>query len=232
MSTTLPVNRLIEGLAPKERNRILGRCELVDLVWGAILCEPDLPQQYAYFPVTGFISQVEKVGKHPPLEIRLIGNEGMLGATLVLDVNSAPLQGVVQGAGSALRITTQRLRHDLRNCPSLLRTLKRYLYVIMAQLSQSAACSRFHEVQARLARWLLLTHDCAHGDHLYLTHQFLADMLGVQRSAVTIAAGALQRKNLIRYSRGRVNILDRAGLEAESCVCYQAGIEDYTQIFA
>jgi CRP-like cAMP-binding protein len=219
-------------LPRKERNRILERCEPVDLVLGTILCEPDLPLPYAYFPLTGFISLVETVDNHPPLEMGLIGDEGMLGATLALGINSAPLQGVVQGTGSALRMTAPQLRHDLRNSPSLLRTLNRYLYVLIAQLSQSAACTRFHEVEARLARWLLMTHDRAHADHFYLTHKFLADMLGVQRSAVTIAAGALQRRNLIRYSRGEITVLGRRGLEAASCECYRAVVEDYTELFA
>jgi len=232
VSATPAANRLIEGLPRKERNRILERCEPVDLVLGTVLCEPDLPLPYAYFPLTGFISLVERVDNHPPLEMGLIGDEGMLGATLALGVNSAPLQGVVQGTGSALRMTTPQLRHDLRNSPCLLRTLKRYLYVLIAQLSQSAACTRFHEVEARLARWLLMTHDRAHADHVYLTHKFLADMLGVQRSAVTIAAGALQRRNLIRYSRGEIKVLDRRGLEATSCECYRAVVEDYTELFA
>ena len=232
MSATPPANRLIEGLPRKDRNRILERCEPVDLVLGTVLCEPDLPLPYAYFPLTGFISLVETVDNHPPLEMGLIGDEGMLGATLALGVNSAPLQGVVQGTGSALRMTAPQLRHDLRNSPSLRRTLNRYLYVLIAQLSQSTACARFHEVEGRLARWLLMTHDRAHADHFYLTHKFLADMLGVQRSAVTIAAGDLQRRNLIRYSRGEITVLGRRGLEAASCECYGAVVEDYTELFA
>lgn len=232
MSATAPVNRLIESLPRKERNRILGRCEPVDLVLGAILCETDQPFPYVYFPLTGFISLVQKVDNHPPLEIGLIGDEGMLGATLALGINSAPLQGAVQGRGSALRMTAQQLRQILRISPSLLRALSRYLYVLMAQLSQTAACGRFHEVETRLARWLLLTHDRAHADHFHLTHQFLADMLGVQRSAVTIAAGDLQRRNLIRYSRGEIRVLDRRGLEAASCECYRAMVKDYTELFA
>lgn len=211
---------------------MLKRCEPVDLPLGSILCEAGQTLTHAYFPLAGFISLVEKVDGHPPLEMGLIGDEGMLGASLALGIGSAPLQGVVQGSGSALRITAPQLQRDLRNSPPLLRTMNRYLYVLMAQLSQSAVCTRFHEVEARLVRWLLMTHDRAHADHFYLTHEFLADMLGVQRSAVTIAAGALRRRKLIRYSRGVITVLDRRGLEAASCECYRAVVEDYAELFA
>jgi len=227
-----PANRLIAGLPRRERKRLLGRFETVDLVFGDILCEPDRPYRYVYFPLTGYISLVALLDGRQPLEMRLIGNEVLLGATLLLGVNAAPWRGVVQGSGSALRMTAPQFRCELRHSPALRRLVKRYLYVLMAQLSQTAACNRFHETAPRLAQWLLMTHDRAHADHFHLTHTFLADMLGVQRSAVTIAAGALQRKDLIRYSRGKINVLHREGLEAASCECYQAANEDYAQLFA
>ena len=232
-STTVRVaNRLIGGLPRKERERILQRCEPADLVFGEILCEPDQPFRHVYFPLSGFISLVAPVGGHQPLEMGLIGNEGMLGATLVLGVNTVPLRAVVQGSGTASRMPASEFRRELRDSPALLRRLHRYLYVLMAQLSQTAACTRFHEIDARLARWLLMTHDRAHADHFHLTHGFLADMLGVQRSAVTIAAGGLQRRKLIRYTRGDIQILNRKGLEATSCECYDAVVADYAQLFA
>lgn len=162
----------------------------------------------------------------------LIGNEGMLGVTLVLGVESARLRGVVQGSGTALRMSVPRFLRELRVSPALRRTLNRYLFVLFAQLSQTAVCTRFHEIRARLARWLLLTHDRSQADSFHLTHQYLADMLGVQRSAITIAAGALQKKKLIRYTRGEIDVLDRRGLEAESCECYEAVITDYKRLFA
>ena len=226
------VNRLIEGLPHKVRNRILKRCKPVELTFGTILCEPDRPLRHVYFPLTGFISLVATVAGHPALEMGLIGNEGMLGTTMVLGVNSADLQGVVQGPGTALRLAASQFQREIQQSPALRRTLKRYLFVLLAQLSQSAACTRFHEIKARLARWLLLTHDRAHADHFHLTHQYLADMLGVQRSAVSIAAGSLQRRKLISYSRGDIRILDRRGLEAMSCECYQAVVDDYHRQFA
>jgi len=223
-------NRLIDSLPDKDRSRLLARCEPVELVFGDILCEPDQPFRHAYFPLSGFISLVATVGGHPPLEMGLIGNEGMLGATLVLGVSAAPLRAVVQGSGPALRMTAAQLRRELREVPSLLRMLNRYLYVLMAQLSQTAGCTRFHEVEARLARWLLMTHDRAHADHFHLTHEYLADMLGVRRSGVTVAAGMLQERKLIRYTRGEIRVLDRKGLEAASCECYDAVIDDYARL--
>jgi CRP-like cAMP-binding protein len=225
-------NRLLEGLPRRERDRFLKRCETVDLVFGTILCEPGTPYRHVYFPVTGFISTVATLRHHQPLEIRLIGDEGMLGATLALGVATIPLRAVVQGSGTAWRMTAALFQRSLRDSPALLRMLKRYLYVLVAHLSQGNGCNRFHEVEARLARWLLMTHDRARVDHFRLTHEFLADMLGVRRSGITIAAGALQRSALIGYSRGQIRILDRKGLEARSCECYDAGIQDYAQLFA
>jgi CRP-like cAMP-binding protein len=225
------VNRLIGNLPRQERTRIVERCQKVDLVFGAVLCEPDLPIEHVYFPLSGFISLVVKLGDHQPLELALIGNEGVLGATLALGVRDAPISAVVQGPGTALRMTAAQLRRELRESPGLLLTLNRYLYVSMTQLSQLTACTAFHEVEPRLARWLLMSHDRAHADHFHLTHEFLADMLGVRRSGITIAAGVLQRRKLIRYSRGEISVLDRKGLEAASCECYDALIEDYAQLF-
>lgn len=215
-------NLLLNSLPHKSRARILEHCEPATLVFGEILCEPGKPIRHVYFPLTGFISLVATLGDHPPLEMGLIGNEGMLGATLALGVKTVPLRAVVQGAGRALRMSAAHCRDELLGSPGLLRALHRYLYVQMAQLSQTAACTHFHEIEPRLACWLLMTHDRAHADHFHLTHAFLADMLGVRRSGVTIAAGALQLRGLIRYSRGEIIVLDRKGLEAASCECYAA----------
>lgn len=220
-------NRLIDGLPRKPRDRILQLCEPADLPLGAILCERDRTLRQVFFPLTGIISLVAVVDGHPPLEMGLIGNEGMLGASLVLGINAARLRGVVQCSGTALAIPAEQFRHELRGNPLLERRLNRYVYVLMAQLSQVAVCTCFHELKARLARWLLMTHDRAHADHFRLTHEVLAGMLGVRRSAVTIAAGALQRLGLIGYARGDIQILDRGGLMAMSCACYRAVVDDY-----
>jgi CRP-like cAMP-binding protein len=234
MSTAQPsgvVNALLARLPLKERRRVIALCEPTQLAFGTVLCEADQPYQDVYFPLDGFISVVTEVSGHPQMEMGLIGSEGMLGATLLLGVHDAPLRAVVQGPGTALRMRVADLRRLLVESPKLVVTVSRYLYVLLAQLSQTAVCTRFHEIEARLARWLLMTHDRAHADHFHLTHQYLADMLGVQRSAVTIAAGTLQRRKLIHYTRGEINILSRPGLESASCECYAAVVSDYAQQF-
>lgn len=218
-------NTLIEQLPRQERRRILDECEPVDLAAGTLLCEPGKSLVDACFPLSCCISLVAMVGGHRPLELWLIGNEGMLGLDLVFDVDHvAPLRAEVRHPGTALRMPASRLRALLREHPGLHRALGHHLHVLLTQLARTAACTSFHEVGARLARWLLMSHDHAHADHFHLTHELLADMLGVQRSAVTIAAGAMQKARLISYSRGEINILDRRGLEAVACECYGAAL--------
>lgn len=222
MLSVTPINLMIESLTRNEYEILLAHCETVDLVIGEVLCEQGQPFRYVYFPLSGIISLVTSVSAHPPLAIGLIGNEGMLGVKLLLGANISPLRGVVQESGSALRMSAPRLMKMLNKDHGLLRVLNRHLYLLLLQMVQSVACNRFHEVEQRLARWLLMTHDRAQADHFYLTHQYLANMLGVQRSAVTIAAGALQHKLFIRYTRGDIRVLDRKGLESASCECYDA----------
>lgn len=225
-------NRLLEGLPTKLRDHLVDTCELVNLKFGTILCEPERPFKYVYFPLTAFISLVTFVEGHQPLEMGLIGNEGMLGSTLSLGIPTAPMRALVQGSGKALRMSAAQLRRELHAAPALASQLNRYVYVILEQLAKTAACIHFHETEPRLARWLLMTHDRTHADQLHLTQEFLADMLGVRRSSVTVAAGVLQAKNIIHYSRGEIMILDRKGLEAAACECYQMVIRDYEQVFA
>jgi CRP-like cAMP-binding protein len=222
-------NALITSLPRTERRGFLTLCEPVDLVFGDILCEADEPLAHVYFPIMGFISRTSILDGRQPLEIGLIGNEGMLGATLALGVDKAPMRAVVQGAGSALRMTAADLRRELQRT-AMSPILGRYLYILIAQLARSSACTQFHEIEPRLARWLLMTHDRAHADHFHLTHELLAGMLGVRRSGVSIAAARLQRKKLIRYSRGEIRVLDRGGLEAASCTCYLA-LEAHARAF-
>lgn len=223
-------NRLLDTLPGKERQHVLASCETVELMLADVLGNPGDPIRYVYFPTGSVISLVMPIDGGASLEVGLIGDEGMLGITLMLEVDVAPFHAVVQGAGPALRITAPSFLRELEQSSVLQRELKRYLYVTMTQLAQTAVCIRFHVVEARLARWLLMTQDRAHADTFHVTHVFLAYMLGVRRVGITKAANSLQRKNLISYRRGDVTILDRAGLEAASCGCYPAGKEAYERI--
>ena len=216
----LAQNHLIELLPHADQERLLRRCETVQLTLGEVLCEADAPLAFAYFPVDSFISLLTRIEDHPSLEVGMVGREGMFGLTLVLGVADSPLQALVQGNGAAWRIPAAALQREMALSTSLRQTLKRYVYVVMAQMASSAACLRFHLIGPRLARWLLMSEDCAHASRFQVTHEFLACMLGVRRVGVTVAAGDLQRRGLITYHRGQVTVLDRAGLEAAACPCY------------
>ncbi|GCL61813.1 Crp/Fnr family transcriptional regulator [Rubrivivax pictus] len=213
-------NHLLELLPAADLERLLGRCESVQLHLGDVLCEAGVPLPFAYFPVDGFISLLTRIEDHPSLEVGMVGREGLFGAALVLGVAVSPLQALVQGAGQAWRLPAAALVRELARSAALRQTLHRYVYVVMAQMASSAACLRFHLIGPRLARWLLMSADRAHASQFQVTHEFLACMLGVRRVGVTVAAGELQRLGLIAYHRGRVTVLDRAGLEQAACPCY------------
>ena len=225
-------NQLIERLPRKDRSSLLAVCEPFQLVLGEVLCEPGKATRYVYFPVDGFISMVAPIDGKPALEVGMVGREGMLGAQLALGVATVPLHALVQGAGAALRVSAGAFRAELARSQALQRVLNRYLYVLMAQLTGSAACLRFHEIGPRLARWLLMSQDRAHAARFHVTHEFLAYMLGVRRVGVTAAASALQRSGLIEYHRGEMAVLDRKGLEAAACDCYANDSQAYADQFA
>ena len=227
---TSPQNHLIELLPRKDRLRLLALCDEVPLVLAEVLCEPGTPTRHVYFPTEGFISLVTMIEGSPGLEVGMVGREGMVGAQLALGVVTAPLRAVVQGPGVACRISTVAFRKELARSAVLQRALNRYLYVLMGQLSSSAACLRFHLIGPRLARWLLMSQDRAHTDRFHVTHEFLSYMLGVRRVGITAAAGSLQRAGLIKYHRGELTVLDRAGLEAASCGCYATDRQSYADM--
>jgi CRP-like cAMP-binding protein len=163
--------------------------------------------------------------------VGMVGREGMLGIQLALGVATEPLKALVQGSGHALRIRAAAFRRELLADQALRATIDRYVYVLFAQHARAAACLRFHQIEQRLARWLLMSHDRAHADSFRVTHEFLAYMLGVRRVGVTIAAGALQRRQLIVYDRGEMTIVDRAGLADVACSCYASDQAAYAEQF-
>jgi CRP-like cAMP-binding protein len=223
-------NHLIELLPSKDRRHLLTLCEPVDLKLSEVLCESGQRTRHVYFPISATISLVTPIDGKPVLEVGMVGQEGMVGAQLVLGVATTPMHGVVQGSGKVWRVAASPFRKELARSAALRLCLNRYLYVLMSQFAVSAACLRFHLIGPRLARWLLMTQDRAHADSFHVTHEFLAYMLGVRRVGITAAAGSLQRAGLIRYRRGELVVLSRSGLEAAACGCYAAEQKSYAEL--
>ena len=223
-------NRLLSSLPKKEYQRLLPQLEQVTLTFGDILYEPGEHIRHVYFPNDSIVSLLSAVEEREVLEVGIVGNEGMAGISVCMGVNTSRYQAIVQGAGTGLKMKATALRKEADELNSLRRLLNRYTHSLLTQISQSAACNRFHKVDARLARWLLMTRDRLGADEFRVTQEFMSKMLGVRREGVSVAAGALQRSKLINYSRGVITILDGAGLEAVSCKCYRL-IKDESDSF-
>jgi CRP-like cAMP-binding protein len=216
-------NRLLASLPPEDYQALLPGLERVTLTYGEVLFEPGEPIRHVYFPGDCLVSLLTTVDDHHALEVGLVGREGMVGISLALGVELASVRALVQGTGTAMRMSAARFRKAFQGSLPLQGEVYRFVDAMLAQARQTAACNRFHVVQARLARWLLMTGDRLRSDEFLLTQAFLADMLGVRRVGVTAAACALQQRKLISYNRGRIRILDRRGLEGAACSCYEAG---------
>jgi CRP-like cAMP-binding protein len=225
-----PANHLLNCLPHIDRQRLIARCDEIELAESDVLRERGDRIDYVYFPIDSSILLITAIDHQAGFEVGMIGAEGMLGISLALGVDAAQQRALVQGAGSALRMDAAAFRRELARSASLRRLLNRYVYVLMAQMAQAGACTRFHLLEARVARWLLMTHDRAPGDTFHLTQDSLGYMLGMRRVGITKAAGALQDRKLISYTRGAITILDRAGLEAASCACYRIDRDAYTGV--
>jgi len=214
-------NSLLAALPRKDYQNLVAGLEPVTVNYGEVLYEPGERIRHVYFPSDCIVSLLTTVEGHQALEVGLVGREGMVGVSLALGMDVSSVRALVQGTGTAMRMNAARFRKEFRKSVPLQGELYRFIHAKLAQARQTAACNRFHRVEARLARWLLMTRDRVRSDQFLLTHAFLADMLGVRRVGVSLAAGALQRRKLITYTRGKIGILDCKGLEAASCGCYE-----------
>ena len=220
-SNELVANRLLAALPGKEYQRLRPHLKMVPLSFGEVLYEPRDVIRHVYFPNQGIVSLLSTVEERSTLEVGVVGNEGMVGISVFLGNGVSLNRAIVQGAGTAMRMKAESLGTHVKLDGSLPDLLRLYTHSLLAQISQTAVCNRFHTVDVRLARWLLMTHDRLRSDEFRLTQEFLSDMLGVRREGVTNAARTLQQEKLIRYVRGQITILDRAGLQAASCKCYE-----------
>lgn len=214
------VNRLLAALPKSEYQRLLPKMKSVNLVLGEELYESGDTIKYVYFPNDSIISLISEVSETSWLEVGMVGNEGMAGLSVFMGVGSSSTRALVQGSGTAMRMTSAAVRTEANRLGGLHHLLHRYSHSLLTQVAQSSVCNRFHMVNARLARWLLMTSDRLGVEEFPLTQEFLAHMLGVRREGVSKAAGALQVAKLIHYSRGVITILNRRGLKAQSCECY------------
>ncbi len=230
-SKRIATNRLLDALPAHERRRVLAGSETVDLAFADVIYVPGAVLAHVYFPLEALISLIVPIEGSAGLEVGLVGNEGMFGIPLVLGVDVSSLRAVVQGSGAALRMDAAPFGIEIQRNETLHRLIDRYAFVHLSELAQTAGCTRYHVVEARLARWLLMTQDRVHSRAFHVTQEFLALMLGVRRVGVTRAAGSLQKLGLIHYSRGNITVLDRRGLKAAACACYGADRDAYARIF-
>jgi CRP-like cAMP-binding protein len=225
-------NRLLLALPQEELDRLRPNLEAVDLPRGQMLLRANELIDFVYFPQEGMVSLVLHLEDESVIEVGLVGKEGMVGALAPLGATAMSGEARVQMAGSALRMRAGMLRTEAARNPDLMGLLLRYVQALFAQVSQSVACNSRHRLNERMARWLLMAHDCVDGDELPLSHEFLATMLGVRRAGVTVAVGQLREAGLIDSRAGRFSILNRCGLEAAACGCYHAVKEQYERLLS
>jgi CRP-like cAMP-binding protein len=214
------LNQLLAVLSADARSRLFPYLELVDMPLGEVLYESGGTLRHVYFPTDSIVSLLYVMESGASAEISVVGLEGMIGISLFLGGATTPSRAVVQSAGSAYRLSQQRLKDEFNRHGELMMLLLRYTQALLTQMAQTAVCNRHHAVDQQLARWLLLSLDRLAGNRLVMTQELIANMLGVRREGVTEAAGKLQKLGIIEYTRGRITVLDRTALEAVSCECY------------
>jgi CRP-like cAMP-binding protein len=228
--TTAPANRLLGLLPPGDYRRLRRHLRRVPLKYRQSLYAARRPIEFVYFIETGVGSLVNTMRNGQAAEVGTIGNEGMVGLPILLGDEHAPTSVYVQVPGEGLRMKATEFRKELARSSSMRAVMLRYVHALFNQVAQSAACNHFHAIEQRCARWLLMTHDRMDSDQFLLTQEFLAMMLGVQRTGVSVAAGGLQRAGLIRYRHGVVTILDRSGLKRRACECYDISRREFDRL--
>ena len=223
-------NRLLAALPPDGLAQLLPKLHRVCLPMRKTLAAPTEPIEAVYFVESGWVSVVTHLDEGGQAEVGLIGREGMVGLPLVLGVSTVFAEAYVQGPGDALRMEAKAFQRELDTHPALFRRLLRYTEALHAQAMQTAACNGRHDLEQRLARWILMAHDRADSNELPLTQEFLALMLCVHRPSVTVVARTLQQAGIIRYAQGRITVLDRDSLEATACECYRAVRQRFDQL--
>ncbi|MGI8788072.1 MAG: Crp/Fnr family transcriptional regulator [Pyrinomonadaceae bacterium] len=219
--TAKPNNQILAALPKKEYQRLLPDLEEFDLIYTKHIYEDGERISHVYFPESGIVSLLSSVGEKALLEVGIVGSEGMIGLPVFAGYKASNNRAVVQGEGSAMKMSAANFLKECKLGGALSSLLQRYTYFLLMQISQSAACNLYHRIEPRLARWLMMTRDRMHADEFKITQEFLSHMLGVRREAVSKAAANLQQQHLISYSRGNLSILNRAGLEKAACQCYQ-----------
>src|SRR6202453_3087954 len=223
-------NQLLEALPAAEGQRWLPLLESVDMPLGSVLYESGVTLSHVYFPTTAIVSLLYVMEDGASAEIAVVGNEGIVGISLFMGGGSTPSRAVVQSAGLGLRLKAKTLTDEFNRAGPVLHTLLRYTQALITQMAQTAVCNRHHSLDQQLCRWLLLSLDRLQGDELVMTQELIANMLGVRREGVTEGALKLQKAGLIRYSRGHITVLDRAGLEQRSCECYAVVKREYDRL--
>jgi CRP-like cAMP-binding protein len=223
-------NQLLAALPSAEWARWLPSLEAVEMPLGEVLYESGMQMSHVYFPTTSIVSLLYVMEDGASAEIAVVGNEGLVGISLFMGGESTPSRSVVQSAGQGFRMRAQMLKEEFSRSSPVLHLLLRYTQALITQMAQTAVCNRHHSLDQQLCRWLLLSLDRLQADELVMTQELIANMLGVRREGVTEAAANLQRAGLIRYRRGHITVLDRAGLEQRTCECYAVVRKEYDRL--
>jgi len=225
------VNRILLALPRAVREEVLRHCDHVELASGHVIYAGGAVVEYGYFVNCGLVSLVKAMEDGRSVEIAAVGTEGLLGLFAAYGFDRALVDHVVQVPAIALRINLRKLQNEISKHDALRRVMTRYLLLIAEQLAQVSACNRLHSLEQRCCKWLLVAHDNALSDQFQLTHEFLASLLGAQRTSISTTTNRLQKRGLIRYSHGRISILDRAALEEAACECYRTRRHQIDQVF-